>query len=351
MQTEAIFLVDLPEALSEVVEAASSGAFRDVQFFSVKSVELAVAQQTHNQRQLLVISDQDEAQLALAAQLASPDQPRWAMVVLGDRQPDYGDNVPLAECNAKILMQIFRAAVQQHELLLENFRLRGDLKTLDRRFRHDLLNLVQCIHLNAELITELMTGEGDTLEMPLRGINRASQEISRLVERFSDVIKASTESHAVESLLMSTVVEAALHELEEEILQAQATIQQPATWPEVTGVAAWLNVVWFNLIANALKHNRRAAAIQLGWDYTEGQMRFWVANCGLPVPTERKAALFSPFEHLHKQPGGGLGLSLVQRLVTLHQGTCGYERRGTDTSLFYFTLPAGTAAEQLATTN
>jgi K+-sensing histidine kinase KdpD len=69
------------------------------------------------------------------------------------------------------------------------------------------------------------------------------------------------------------------------------------------------------------------------------ELRFWVGSKG-PVPRQQQANLLRPFHLLHQQTSAGLGLSLVERMVSLQGGRTGYEPGPDDQSLFYFTLPA-----------
>jgi signal transduction histidine kinase len=64
-----------------------------------------------------------------------------------------------------------------------------------------------------------------------------------------------------------------------------------------------------------------------------------VSDGGPPLEPGIQGRLFSPFDQLHRRPAPGLGLTIVQRLVALQGGECGYERRPDGSSVFFFTLP------------
>jgi signal transduction histidine kinase len=111
----------------------------------------------------------------------------------------------------------------------------------------------------------------------------------------------------------------------------------------VKGVFSWLEIIWGNFLANALQHGKDR--IELGWQEENGEFLFWVYDNGNGVASEKCAALFQPFDALH-EPGaaGGLGLAIVQRLVKLQGGNCGYEHLFTGGSRFFFTLPTDKSA-------
>ena len=61
---------------------------------------------------------------------------------------------------------------------------------------------------------------------------------------------------------------------------------------------------------------------------------------GAGIGQARLGSLFSPFEQLHALHVSGLGLSYVQRLISLQGGQCAYENAPEGGACFYFTLPA-----------
>ena len=174
-------------------------------------------------------------------------------------------------------------------------------------------------------------------------IEESSAEISQIMDRVSFLLRASADPVAPAAIAMAGVVAGVLRELEPEIRRAGARVDQPDAWPEVGGVAAWLHVIWWNLLHNAVRHGGPAAEIRLEWRREGEEIRFAVADRGAALEPVIAARLFRPFEQLHLLPAPGLGLSIVQRLVALQGGRCGYERREDGASVFHFTLPAGAA--------
>lgn len=100
------------------------------------------------------------------------------------------------------------------------------------------------------------------------------------------------------------------------------------------------------LADNAVKHTRPGDVVAVGSSYDEGQVRLWVRDSGAGVPEGDRSAIFQRFgrstltEH---DEGFGLGLSIVQAIVTAHNGTVRVEDarptppRG---ARFVLTLPA-----------
>jgi signal transduction histidine kinase len=164
-------------------------------------------------------------------------------------------------------------------------------------------------------------------------------EISQMIERVCDLLNASTDPRPATAVSMEDVIDAVLSQLEAEIQQGGVIVERPASWPQVRGVARWIEVIWRNLIINAIQHSEPSKPINLGWNRSSEGLRFWVSNQGEAVPAALEPRLFRRFDQLYRQPTAGLGLCLVQRLVSLQGGYCGYERVGNQSSVFSFTLP------------
>jgi signal transduction histidine kinase len=228
-----------------------------------------------------------------------------------------------------------------NELLHENARLRGDLLTVARRLSHDFRTPLGGIICSGEAMREILA-ETDPTCLPLvASVLDSAEELSQLVRRSSYVIRATALPEPSQLMPMQEAVTAALQRLERRILARGAMIIQPNTWPHIKGVSSWLETVWWNFLANALQHaNQTPLQIELGWEKENEHIRFWIADNGSGVAAAKQPKLFQPFDQLHDSEGAaGLGLAIVQRLVDLQGGTCGYRENPQGGACFYFQLP------------
>jgi signal transduction histidine kinase len=230
--------------------------------------------------------------------------------------------------------------VTREELLRENARLRGDLLTVAVRISHDLRTPLGGIVNTGELLKDILTEKEPAAAALTDSLFTSVDEMSKLIAQIRFVTKASAEPKPKERVNMAEIVSGVLQRLESRVLKKSATITQPGSWPEVNGVAEWLEFIWWNFVMNALQHAGEKPQIELNWQKEKNGFRFQVCDGGGGVPAEARAGLFQPFDSLH-QPGStyGLGLSLVQRLVDLQGGDCGYEPNSKGGACFFFTLP------------
>jgi signal transduction histidine kinase len=222
----------------------------------------------------------------------------------------------------------------------ENARLRGDLLTVASRVSHDLRTPLGGIQTATEVMREMLA-EVKQPETLTRAILDSVDDMTRLIRQISFVTRATARPEPLKPVNLSHVFANALQRTQRLVTKRGATIAEPPAWPEVKGVTDWLEYVWTSLLTNALQHTQEKVRVELSWREENGQCRFEVADNGGGVREDLRSTLFYPFHMLHKPDGArGLGLSIVQRLMELQGGNCGYEPLPGG-SLFYFSLPTG----------
>jgi two-component system sensor histidine kinase/response regulator len=116
------------------------------------------------------------------------------------------------------------------------------------------------------------------------------------------------------------------------------------TLPEVYADDALLNQVWFNLLSNALKYSskKEKPVVEIGTLKSDSNIVFFVKDNGVGFNMEFSGKLFGVFQRLHRQSefeGTGVGLALVQRIVSRHGGKIWAEGKIDEGATFYFSLP------------
>ena len=125
---------------------------------------------------------------------------------------------------------------------------------------------------------------------------------------------------------------------------------EPAAAGEVSGDALHIRQIADNLISNALKFTDEGS-VTLRVDVVRGRLVFSVRDTGRGIGREERERIFAEFVRLSSAQGVdgfGLGLSIVDRLVKLLDGTISLESRLGEGSKFIVSVPVGEAAAALS---
>jgi len=117
-----------------------------------------------------------------------------------------------------------------------------------------------------------------------------------------------------------------------------------ASLPNVTGDTNAIRQVWTNLISNAIKYSARKEepVIEIGSFRHNGQAVFFVKDNGVGFDEQYKDKLFKVFQRLHSMAefeGTGIGLAIVEKIVSKHGGHVWVEAKEGEGACFYFSLP------------
>ena len=107
---------------------------------------------------------------------------------------------------------------------------------------------------------------------------------------------------------------------------------------------AMIRQVWQNLISNAFKFTRHQPnpRIEIGSQHDDKEIVYYVRDNGAGFDMKYIDKLFGVFQRLHRQDefeGTGVGLGIVQRVVSRHGGRVWAEAKLNEGATFYFTLP------------
>lgn len=107
--------------------------------------------------------------------------------------------------------------------------------------------------------------------------------------------------------------------------------------------AKLLEIACTNLLSNACKFTSRKdlAEISFGQTLYEGRPAFFIKDNGAGFDMATAKKLFGAFQRMHRQsefPGTGIGLAIVKRIISLHQGDIWTEAMPDQGATFYFTI-------------
>ena len=102
--------------------------------------------------------------------------------------------------------------------------------------------------------------------------------------------------------------------------------------------------VLVNLLSNAVKFSasKDVAVIEVGFREADNENIYYVKDNGVGFDPLDSDKVFSPFHRLpgsREIEGSGVGLSIVERIVSRHGGRVWAEGRINEGAVFYFSLP------------
>jgi len=112
---------------------------------------------------------------------------------------------------------------------------------------------------------------------------------------------------------------------------------------EGMGDSGLIEVMLQNLMENALKYSPNGGRVRFGSRELNGETVYFLSDQGIGFDMKYERKLFLPFERLVHDPaypGTGIGLALVQKIITKHGGKVWAEGEPDKGSTFYFTLGA-----------
>jgi signal transduction histidine kinase len=208
---------------------------------------------------------------------------------------------------------------------------------------HDLRNPLAAIDGWTEMIADELDGGELDPDLAKEFVSRVRSSSRRMRELIRDLLAHATsgsrdlDESRVDIGALVTEIAAARH------VEGHLSCEPV---PLVLGDPVLIRQVLDNLIGNALKYVAPDVESEItvhGWRSGSRLVTVQVADNGIGIPAGERERIFDEFHRAHYRDyeGSGLGLSIVRRIITRHDGTivaranpqgCG--------SLFEFTLPA-----------
>lgn len=204
-------------------------------------------------------------------------------------------------------------------------RSNADLEEYAYATAHDLRTPLRAIGGYAELM--LREAEDDDASSDLtnyaerivEGYERMCTTMDNLLEH----AQATMSEPVIEAIPIGPIAERSVNDFTEWISHVDAEVDI-----ELTGVAAVdpiaMERIFQNLISNALKYRdpNRPPEIQITGESVGDSMVVHVRDNGVGIASERQDEAFRLFNRLsEEEPGSGIGLALVKKLVENHEGT------------------------------
>jgi light-regulated signal transduction histidine kinase (bacteriophytochrome) len=259
----------------------------------------------------------------------------------------------ISERKAEVLSNMLKETVKEYEGSLDELR-RAKLteEALSRSNRelelfayvvsHDLQAPLRTIARFLQLLQERfradLNGEGHHfIERSLQAAHR----MHALMEGLLSLARVKTKGRAFEFADLNRIVKDAKENLHSIIQEKDAYIRI-ASLPQLKVDAAQIQILFQNLILNALRYNESPKpVIEIGCHKHNKCYQIFVKDNGIGISPRFHRDIFTVFHRLHSDqqyPGTGLGLTLCKQIVERHGGTIGVESKPKEGATFHFTL-------------
>ena len=250
--------------------------------------------------------------------------------------------------------------IQEQNLALNEFSQNLEQKVIERTIEletvnkeleaftysvsHDLRSPLRIIHGYGSVLTDdygAQMGEDGT--RILSNIMLNAQRMGQLIDALLHLSRLGRKDLELYPVDMNSLVKSILNEQStvNNFIKSEIIIHDPE--PAYCD-SSLIKQVWINLLSNAVKYsaNQDSPVIEVGSEKSKTEIIYYVKDNGVGFDMQYANKLFGVFQRLHKITefeGTGIGLAIVQRIVTKHKGRVWAEAELNKGATFYFSLP------------
>jgi light-regulated signal transduction histidine kinase (bacteriophytochrome) len=219
-----------------------------------------------------------------------------------------------------------------------------ELEAFNYSVAHDLRAPLRSIDSFSQLLIERYSQRLDSEGLAyLNRVRAAASRMSQLIDALLSLAQVGRGQQQPLDLDFSQLVQS----VASEIAAANAGRSVPVV--VAPGMRAYadprlLRIVVANLLENAWKFTarRQRPSVEVGPCQNTALPTYYVRDNGAGFDPAYASKLFGAFQRLHAErefPGTGIGLAIVQRVITRHGGTIWAQSQPGEGATFYFSLP------------
>lgn len=219
-----------------------------------------------------------------------------------------------------------------------------ELEAFSYSVSHDLRAPLRGINGFVDILTEdygsQLDDEGKRI---CRIIKQNAQRMGQLIDDLLAFSRITRQEIVQSKIDMAGLVQAVYDELADPASKEKTSfLMEPL--PDCFGDPSLIRQVVINLISNAIKYssNCEKPVIEVTSKMEDGQVFYHFRDNGVGFDEQYKDKLFGVFQRLHNErefPGTGVGLAIVHRIITRHNGRVGAESSAGKGAGFWFSLP------------
>ena len=218
-----------------------------------------------------------------------------------------------------------------------------DLEFFSYSVSHDLRIPLQSITMFTNLLTKNDVTQQEIENLATK-IDDKSKAMDNLIALLLNFFKIGNQDVNKIDVNMKNVIEKAYNQIFDYKNNTSLKFILNDSFPSSYCDPSLLEIVWVNLLSNALKYSSKTEEPIIKVDYFKNESEkivYFIQDNGIGFDIKNSNKLFHPFVRLHNEqeyPGNGIGLALVKKIITRHGGTIWASSEYGRGTTFFFTL-------------
>ena len=250
----------------------------------------------------------------------------------------------LAISNAK-LNDALEDELEQRQTFIDELEAKNaELERFTYTVSHDLKSpLVTITGFLGYLEKDALSGNKEKIKGSVNRISRAAEKMQELLNDLLELSRIGRLMNPPENMSFEEIVNEAVEQVQGQLDEKNVLLKIQNNLPGIHGDRARLVEVMQNLIDNAAKYSNPNSQpiIEIGTKEDEHHnIMYFVRDNGIGIDPQFHERIFGLFNKLNPHSEGtGIGLSLIKRIIEVHNGKIWVESEMGKGSTFYFTLP------------
>lgn len=245
------------------------------------------------------------------------------------------------------LVESSKALVKSNEkmkmVILELERLNMDLEQFAYATSHDLQEPLRIISNFTKLLEKKLEGKfEDETRQYFNFISSSIVRMSKLTTGILTYLRLGKEEEEPQAIDLNFLFQEVLDKNQALIQKKNAIIKTNFPAQKINCHPKQFSQLLYNLLNNALKFNtNHQAEITIDFEERAKEWLFSITDNGISIDKKYNQYIYLPFKKLNLQEnfaGSGIGLSICNRIVTLHFGKIWHEVNPQGGTVFYFTI-------------
>ncbi len=228
---------------------------------------------------------------------------------------------------------------------LEELRnINDDLNAFAYSVSHDLRSPLRAINGYSEMLKKHLSSTISEEDKMLFGrIIFNASKMDNLIQDLLSFSRFSKKEVSRDQINMTNLVMSVAREVLDDLGIQDHSIIRVHDMPTAYADYTLISQVYYNLFSNAVKFSstKEAIRIEAGSVSENNRDVFYVKDNGIGFDMKNAEKIFNVFQRLNSDAefeGTGIGLAIVKRIITKHEGTIHVKSKPGEGSTFYFTL-------------